>query len=467
MRNPRPGQPAVGTIIGFLNLVITLGVLVPVFVSRQDQLSSQVVAGPQASLQYQAQYSALTTSVVDNGDNSVEAAIGAFYSYVPLPTGVTFVSIVDGVVTSRTYDPAVEALRIWYVDGIQNLTIDVQAVAEGLDFRRGTESSLGAILFPELLYVGGGCYFELGLLTHTLDLPKLQICNDGFTFKSAFIPSTASSFTHLDMPELQRVGGGLEIRLDTLVSIDLPVLSYVAEGFGISACPQLLELNTPALAYTGGFGLGSGVGMLPAASFPNLVKVAGGFSLSATAITNFSVPLLEETGTLQVSSCNALTSLAFPSLRRVTSTQIFFFNTADALLTLDMPVFEDASTAPTFRIQARNLVTLNMPALVQTHPTSSILLIPADGTLQNLVFGTVGVTKRISSTLTISNQALTEASVNRMLSILVSLDGTNGTTLWGAGHTVNLSGGTSAAPTGQGIVDAGILTGRGATVTTN
>ncbi|HEY9817034.1 MAG TPA: hypothetical protein V6D20_14725, partial [Candidatus Obscuribacterales bacterium] len=172
-------------------------------------------------------------------------------------------------------------------------------------------------------------------------------------------------------------------------------------------------------------------------------------------------------GTLQISACNALAFLAFPSLRRVTGTQLYIFTSADGLLTLDMPVFEDASTATIFRVQARNLVTFNMPALVQTHPTSSILLNPADGTLQNLVFGTAGVTKRISTTLTSTNQALTEASVNRVLAVLVSLDGTNGTTLWGAGHTVNLSGGTSAAPSGQGVVDAGILVGRGATVTTN
>jgi hypothetical protein len=50
---------------------------------------------------------------------------------------------------------------------------------------------------------------------------------------------------------------------------------------------------------------------------------------------------------------------------------------------------------------------------------------------------------------------------------LVSLDGTNGTTEWGGGNTVDISGGTNAAPTGQGIADVVTLTGRGAEVITN
>lgn len=90
------------------------------------------------------------------------------------------------------------------------------------------------------------------------------------------------------------------------------------------------------------------------------------------------------------------------------------------------------------------------------------------GNLANVTLGTVGTLKTVTgATINISGQKLTAASVNAILALLVSLDGTNGTTLWGAGKTLDVSGGTSSAPTGQGITDKATLIGRGATVTTN
>ena len=90
------------------------------------------------------------------------------------------------------------------------------------------------------------------------------------------------------------------------------------------------------------------------------------------------------------------------------------------------------------------------------------------GNLTTVTLGTVGVLKVVSvGTINISGQKLDQASVNGILALLVSLDGTGGTTLWGAGKTVNISGGTSAAPSGQGIIDKATLVARSATVTTN
>lgn len=58
----------------------------------------------------------------------------------------------------------------------------------------------------------------------------------------------------------------------------------------------------------------------------------------------------------------------------------------------------------------------------------------------------------------LDGNALNSASVNRVLSALVA-----------AGNTVtcNLSGGTSAAPTGQGLTDKATLISNGSTITTN
>ena len=58
--------------------------------------------------------------------------------------------------------------------------------------------------------------------------------------------------------------------------------------------------------------------------------------------------------------------------------------------------------------------------------------------------------------------ALSGATVNAILARLVSMP-----TYGNAGQDVDLSGGTSAAPSGQGLVDKATLIGRGAFVTTN
>lgn len=86
----------------------------------------------------------------------------------------------------------------------------------------------------------------------------------------------------------------------------------------------------------------------------------------------------------------------------------------------------------------------------------------------SVTLGTVGTLKSIlGATITLSGLKLPSANVNAVLALLVSLDGTNGTTLWGSGKTLNISGGTNGAPTGQGITDKATLVARGATVTTN
>ena len=64
--------------------------------------------------------------------------------------------------------------------------------------------------------------------------------------------------------------------------------------------------------------------------------------------------------------------------------------------------------------------------------------------------------------------ALPAENVNYLLAQVVNLDGSIGKQNFsGAGFVVNISGGTTAAPTGQGITDKNTLIARGCTVTTN
>jgi hypothetical protein len=76
----------------------------------------------------------------------------------------------------------------------------------------------------------------------------------------------------------------------------------------------------------------------------------------------------------------------------------------------------------------------------------------------------------VGGNVTITNQRLTLPSVENILIRLAALDGTSGTTLYGAGRTVNLSGGTSAGVAALGPAASGAraaLLARTVTVTMN
>jgi hypothetical protein len=110
-----------------------------------------------------------------------------------------------------------------------------------------------------------------------------------------------------------------------------------------------------------------------------------------------------------------------------------------------------------------NLTTINIPDLVNNN--YGAFQIYDNPNLTSITIGTIGTLKYFNDTVDFSNNALSEACVNSILALLASLDDTGGTsTFYG---DVNLSGGTNAVPTGQGLIDKATLEARGCTVTTN
>lgn len=80
---------------------------------------------------------------------------------------------------------------------------------------------------------------------------------------------------------------------------------------------------------------------------------------------------------------------------------------------------------------------------------------------------TIGSTlKLMDGNVIITSNSLSQASVDNILAVLAALDGTGGTTLFGAGKTVTLTGG-AFTPSAGGLVNVGILQGRGVTVNHN
>ena len=107
-----------------------------------------------------------------------------------------------------------------------------------------------------------------------------------------------------------------------------------------------------------------------------------------------------------------------------------------------------------------NLESISIPNVININ--SSIYFSSPNLTSVNI--GVIGKLKQANS-VQIVNSALSEETVNYVLALLVSLDGTNGTILYGG--DVYLDGGTSAAPTGQGLIDKATIESRGGTVYTN
>jgi hypothetical protein len=99
---------------------------------------------------------------------------------------------------------------------------------------------------------------------------------------------------------------------------------------------------------------------------------------------------------------------------------------------------------------------------------SNITITPTAGNFSGLFFGT-GL-RNVGGNVTITAQRLILPSVENILIRLAALDGTSGTTLYGAGRTVNLSGGTSAGVAALGPAASGAratLLARTVTVTMN
>ena len=157
-----------------------------------------------------------------------------------------------------------------------------------------------------------------------------------------------------------------------------------------------------------------------------------------TGITRILVTYKGSNGGFLIDSAADLATLEFPQLLAVDYTNAhgsFDIENCPSLTSVDLPVFVDFTGG--------NLVIANNAALASVNVP---VWIPGDGLSHSF-----------------SGCALDATSVNLILARCVA-NPNFGITPFSA---VYLNGGTNAAPSGQGIVDKGILLGRGATVSTN
>jgi hypothetical protein len=289
---------------------------------------------------------------------------------------------------------------------------------------------------------------------------NLQACGNSITF--GFLPS----LTSMAYPELLEVFSSINTSTFLLcTSYTMPKLKYVGNQYGPDTFPVLTSLACPEMLYCGGRFIPNTMALLTTLSFPKLAFVGGAFQPQTfAALTDLTFSLLESVlGNFAPNTMALVTTFSFPALKYVGGT--FAPTTMAALVTLSINTLEEIVGAASVASMA-SLTTVSLSGMKNYQ--STITMNSGLGNVTSVTLGTIGTLKSIQgATVNLSGQKLTTANVNAILALLVSLDGTNGTTLWGAGKTLNVSGGTSGAPSGQGIVDKATLQARGATITTN
>jgi hypothetical protein len=326
----------------------------------------------------------------------------------------------------------------------------------------GTDTTLTGVSFNNLFGVKGGFSLATCNSLTGLNLPQLS------TVIGNFSPSILPALTGFSLPQLTTVGGGFSPNImSALTSLSAPQLTTVGGSFGPGSMAALTGFSFPQLTTVGGAFNPTNMAALTGFSMPQLTTVGGTFNPNTmAALTGFSFPQLTVVGGLfQPSNLSSLTSISMPQLLTVgTNLQPA---TMASLANLNLPQL--ARIGGSIAMAGTSVPALSgftLPSI--TGIASNITITPTAGNFSGLFFGT-GL-RNAGGNVTITSQRLILPSVENILIRLAALDGTAGTTVYGAGRTVNLSGGTSAGVAALGPAASGAratLLARTVTVTMN
>ncbi len=208
-----------------------------------------------------------------------------------------------------------------------------------------------------------------------------------------------------------------------------PDVAFLDGGTNGVDAPQIIFYPTA----TGGGMAWDSLSFLESFSAPNLVSVGLNFTMSTMPnLIELDLPVLQSVGgAVAINSNTLLPAVSLPALTTISAGGGLSVAGCSALLSLDAPLLVPFS-GELFCSENPLLETVNLPVWS-----------PANGT--NVSF---------------SNCSLSVASVNHILARCVANPAY-------ASGIVDLAGGASAAPAGQGAADVITLTGRGVTVNTN
>lgn len=238
---------------------------------------------------------------------------------------------------------------------------------------------------------------------------------DALVIPSAFTVSIPTGTTKISFPSLKYIMGSYAFTFSTsgttLTEIAVPELEYSDATFTIPAITSFLSMSLPKLKV--GF-ISNLCTTLTDITFPEALQISYQDSVNSN-INTVNLPKTKVLRNLILTGTKAnLTSISLPSVEWIAA--------------ITMPTLSPALTS----------FTLN-PGLK--------------------AFGST------SGNFVTSSNSLNQASVDSILVILASLDGTNGTSIFQA-RIVTITGG-AATPSAIGLAAKAVLTARACTVTTN
>ena len=228
--------------------------------------------------------------------------------------------------------------------------------------------------------------------------------------------------------------------------------------------PGLTSLGMNTLTYVGGNFAPSG-NYITSLSANSLIAIGGNFSPAVLSSPSFGAlnfnSLILVGGTVGLNLIPYLTTVYLPSLQCVVGQ--FSPNNCTFLNTINCPALQYMGTCTLATMS--HLATVNFPAMVNY--SGAITITTSLGAVSSVTLGTIGTLKKINGSVNIATQKLTQATVDGILALIASLDGTNGTTSWGSGKTLTINGGTNSAPSTSGSSSMATIVARGGTVTHN
>ncbi len=339
--------------------------------------------------------------------------------------------------------------------GITSLDFGMLILANLIDIRK--TSALATLNFPRLTSIGRSAA-ELAGIT-LIDNTGLTVFTAPRLSYADYLVITGNAITLISLPALATAGCNtsceLKIQESALTFFSAPSLTAIAGTLNLSNSTALSTLVLSSLASIGGdFNLGSNTA-LAALTLPLLASIGGYAQFWPANCVSINMASLATVGNTLDIKCPLLSSLNAAALATVTGN--FIFQT-DNGLSYSFPALTSVSGSISFAgasgtnnqttsFAFASLVTVNSMAISGFTALTTITL-NAAAELQD------------GKNYDFTANALNAATVNAILAAGVRNAAYNTGTL-------ELDGGTNAAPTGQGILDAATLTGRGVTVTTN
>jgi hypothetical protein len=234
-----------------------------------------------------------------------------------------------------------------------------------------------------------------------------------------------ASFGYVARPAAACVPGSYPTDGSVAARADLPFFGWLW-GWRTIELPEFASVELPDLTFAG-----------------SITAVAG----SGT----FSAPLLRDVGVLTV---NLAASVSAPLL--ASAYEVGF----DGLAAAGVALPSLAHVTRIFQISnSATVAAVSLPALADV----GAIFITGNAALTSVAFPSL---LAVRGNVSLGANALDQASVDAVLVKLAALDGTGGTTEF-SGRSVDVSAGTSSAPSAAGLAAKATLEARGCTVTVN